>query len=333
MKINEEIIEEIFKIKVENIKITKLTGGYLSDVLKVEIEPTNKETKKFSCIFKFQPYECQEFKLLIREATFYKIINEFPKTLKVPYCHHTKIDYETGEGFIVIEDLSPCHLKDLKEGLTLDQINKILIEIQKVHVTFWGLTEEVSFLKELKEYKLEQNYNIMIDFSKNYLNHEKLLLNETTHDNLRSFLNQENLIEKIKNKASQKPKTFLHADLWMNNILFKDEIPYLIDFQFFTKGFPLIDISFLLFSSMKVEMFEKEYDCIVKYYYDNLIDSKNKNGEKIKSYEYEQFLEDMKFSNILGSLIMLASTDSLISVYDRVIFSIEYCFKNKISFD
>lgn len=85
-----------------------------------------------------------------------------------------------------------------------------------------------------------------------------------------------------------------HGDSWLNNMMFKgeDDILYL-DFQACSWASPALDLHYFITSSVHDDIKIDKYDEIMKFYYDELIDSLTKLNYDGTIPSYEEFEEDL----------------------------------------
>jgi thiamine kinase-like enzyme len=90
--------------------------------------------------------------------------------------------------------------------------------------------------------------------------------------------------------------TLVHADLWTNNILFKQDSDgnsndvKIIDYQMSFWGSPNADLIYLLFTSVMDDVKVKHFDEIIEFYYVEL----RRSLELVKYGEYIPTVEELK---------------------------------------
>jgi hypothetical protein len=104
-----------------------------------------------------------------------------------------------------------------------------------------------------------------------------------------------------------------------------------VDFQFFSKGMPLLDLSVFLFSSISVQMYQQEIEHFLEFYQKQINGKLNIKGEMIH-FSLNDAKYELIITNIFGCLITLASFEVFGDILDRVCNSIEVSFNNE-SFD
>eukprot|EP01080_Neovahlkampfia_damariscottae_P000045 gene45-4295_t len=273
-----ETIDNITEFKFE-----KLSGGFLSQIQRVNIKIKNSETKNL--ILKYAPEDYKEFKFFQRELLFYKEIQNQLNNFSSPTFFYAKFNENLEDGFIIIEDLGKdIKSKNINDGLEMDETKQILKEVVKLHNEF--LTKENVIETYFKKYEMsteainEMNINLLLN-----------LMNE----NLEKFELKDSIIEQLKKIDEKylreiqllKPQGICHGDLWMNNVLFSEDI-FIIDFMICFENI-LLDIGSLIFSSMK-DLNDEKINELLHYYHELLeyenfsFDNLKDNFEKCKPY-------------------------------------------------
>lgn len=110
-----------------------------------------------------------------------------------------------------------------------------------------------------------------------------------------------------------------HGDLWSNNIMFvcADDLAGIkatvIDWQFSTWGNPLVDVAFLMISSMSPELRKAEERVLLASYYESL-------GDRFaveQKYTFDECLRDYRLGEPYGALMTLANFESYLAYPDK----------------
>lgn len=110
--------------------------------------------------------------------------------------------------------------------------------------------------------------------------------------------------------------TLIHADLWTNNILCKQDSDgnsidvKIIDYQMSFWGSPNADLIYLLFTSVMDDVKVKHFDEIVEFYYEELRESLTlvKYGEYIPTVE--ELKEDLMDNRMYGEYEALVTVEN-----------------------
>jgi beta-phosphoglucomutase-like phosphatase (HAD superfamily)/choline kinase len=287
------------KLDIKNISIDKenLKGGYISNVIKVDILLDNDEIIK--TIFKIEnklennlSHMVKQLKLYDREYFLYENIYNY-LNINIPKYYGTIRDEDFNRIGIILENLNTDDYI-LNLNLNNESIDIILIYISsivKMHIHFSNKDLQNKFNGLYKQNSSQLNNQFIIDFIQNnteyFINKWKFLLN----DKLIRIINLiKTKYDKIQNKLSQGLLTLCHGDFKSPNIFYKlDNQPYFIDWQYICEGKGIQDIIFFLIESFDSEIIKKYYNIIIDYYYYKIIDS----GIK---YDYDDYLNDITYS-------------------------------------
>lgn len=193
----------------------------------------------------------------------------------------------TDKNYILLEDLRPFGFKNANrlEGLDMQHSKEFLNRLAQWHaasatrVANKGLYPEIlsqGFFREAGKELMTQMFaaNIPIiqkalQMYKGHEEYEKPLMELLPHVIEQTFVasgydeNEFNVLN--------------HGDAWCNNAMYKYnekgeiETTYLVDYQLPRYGSPAQDLFYFLLSSTKLEIKINQFDCMVKYYHDQLV--------------------------------------------------------------
>ncbi|XP_072946368.1 uncharacterized protein [Epargyreus clarus] len=121
--------------------------------------------------------------------------------------------------------------------------------------------------------------------------------------------------------AATKDKThgvISHGDCWTNNFLYKYENnrpidAKLIDFQLTRCASPVLDISFVIYACTTKEMRDKNYEHLLRYYYEVLSTNINEMGSDAnKVYSWDMFMGEIRKYSFFGLAFSFESTPFII---------------------
>ncbi|CAH1995748.1 unnamed protein product [Acanthoscelides obtectus] len=94
---------------------------------------------------------------------------------------------------------------------------------------------------------------------------------------------------------SEPISTLVHKDMWINNVMVrtKDQDVKFVDFQCYTYDTPATDLIFFLCGSVRLEVLEKHFDDLLKYYHDNFVDTLNKLKCDTSPFTYEYLMDEI----------------------------------------
>ncbi|RZC37801.1 EcKinase and/or DUF1679 domain containing protein [Asbolus verrucosus] len=205
------------------------------------------------------------------------------------------------EGFINI---------DRTVGFDLDQTKLILKKMVELH----GTTIALKALKpDIFEKKLGQFFEEFRIFDVGAKGSEEMTnsLIDTIKDDefcaqhlekIRQTLetNSSHIHTKNNKEFHQGPfLSFVHSDMWSNNIMVKIvgnkpiDVKF-VDFQIYEYSSLTRDVIFFLFSSVEFPVIQKHCDDLLRFYYDDLINYLKKLKCDTSAFSYESFIAEIK---------------------------------------
>ena len=259
----------------------KLKGGYISDVLKIEIIYEN--NTKLGCVLKLENTNDKEVTnlsimarklgLYEREYYFYENISKYVP-VNIPKFYSLIKDSNLNNIGILMEDLNTSNFK-INLNLNKENINislKIIEKCALLHSHFWDKQLNVIFPNLIKNNNslfnpswfnyVNNNWNLFKSKWSHILTDRQLLLGSKIVENFKII--QENL--------STTNLTLCHGDVKSPNIFYKqigdnDYIPYFIDWQYISHGKGIQDIVFLMIESFDIEKIKLYVPVFKNYYY------------------------------------------------------------------
>lgn len=283
---------------IKDIKISsnKLKGGFISDVLKVDI--TTGENLIVDCVLKlenandtFLSQMSRQLDLYNREYYFYDLISKYCP-IKFPKFYGLIKDSQFNTVGVLLENLNKENFV-LNLNLNNELINvslNVIESLAKLHSHFWGKSIDKHF-RELKKNDNDIFNPYMGDFIKskwslfknkweNILSNEQILLAENIVDNF-------SIIQK---NLSDKNLTFCHGDVKSANIFYKkidnNYEPYFLDWQYIAFGKGVQDLVFFMIESFDIENTRTNKNLFKEYYYVKLLE------KGVKNYSREEYEKD-----------------------------------------
>jgi HAD superfamily hydrolase (TIGR01509 family) len=270
-------------IPIDTIDInnTKLKGGFISDVININLHTNNKVLK---CVGKienknenFLTKMSNDLDLYNREYYFYKYLSSVVP-VKTPKFYGLICDDSNKNIGMLIENINNEEHK-LNLNLNNEDIHvslKVIENLVKMHSTFWN--------KNMNEFKdLKKNNDSLFNPSwNNFIKSKWYIFKEKWKDNLtRDQMNIADYIcnnfLSIQQNLSNKNLTFCHGDVKSANIFYKingnSYDPIFIDWQYITLGKGVQDLVFFMiesFDTKKMRIYKKLFK---EYYYASIIQS------------------------------------------------------------
>jgi HAD superfamily hydrolase (TIGR01509 family) len=278
---------------------TKMKGGFISDVLKVEFRLENGDTQ--FCVLKMtnqnQTDLCKmanELKLYERENNFYGYMKPYVN-MKTPKCFGLLKNHRFETMGILLDDL----LSEDKGGeyvlnldLNVEPIEvsfQVISELAKMHAKFWN--NETA----MKEFRLMKHNDptfspkwkqYMVSKWDLFVENWKHMLSPTDLEYAKCIL--DNFID-TQNELSVGDLTMIHGDVKSPNIFYRgsSKTPYFIDWQYVAMGKGVQDVIFFLIESFDLVHLKINYQMFIHYYYVCL-------KQCGITYDYDVFMHDVK---------------------------------------
>lgn len=293
------IIDSLPKYNIDKVIIddVKLKGGYISDVLSVNLIT---DKCQMNCVLKLEntnetPLSIMATKLGLydRENYFYENISKYIN-VKIPKFYGL-IKNENFETIgIFMENLYKTGNFDINIDLNNADIDisfKIIDSLSKMHIKFWNKQLDTNF-PQLKKH----NDPLFNPVWKNFIDEKWMDFKEKWKNVILSFKIGDWIVDhfdEIQNELSVGNLTLIHGDVKSPNIFYNldnDYEPYFIDWQYICIGKGIQDIIFFVIESFTIDKIKLYYPIFIQYYYIKLIN----NG--IKNYSYDEYLKDVKHS-------------------------------------
>ena len=289
-----------YDIKDINIDLTKLKGGYISDVIKVNIEL--KSGNKLDCILKYEnDYKTSLTKmaytlgLFDREYYFYENISSYINIHTPKYIGTIKDNNFISKG-ILLENIDK---ENMYLGLDLNKENidvslKVIEQCAKLHSQFWNKDITKSFIN------LKKHNDILFNPSwSNFIKEKWPIFIEKWNHILTNSVKEKmqyivNNFEFIQEYLSMENLTLCHGDIKSGNIFYQKNndsyIPYFIDWQYIANGKGVQDIVFFIIESFTGDNIIKYIDLFKKYYYIKLKEF------GVIDYNIEKYNKDFEYA-------------------------------------
>jgi beta-phosphoglucomutase-like phosphatase (HAD superfamily)/GTP:adenosylcobinamide-phosphate guanylyltransferase len=287
-----------FNIKSINIHNNNIKGGYISDVIKVDILLSNNELLK--TILKKENKSENNLSLMVnklqlyeREYLLYENIYNY-LNINIPKFYGIIRDNNLEKIGIILENINNDNFilnLDLNKQ-SIDVILNYISHISKMHIKFMNKNLTNKFKGLYKQNSKELNNLFFITFINNnldkFIKKWIFLLNDKIINKLKLIANK---YEKIQNKLSKGILTLCHGDFKSPNIFYNIIInePYFIDWQYICEGKGIQDIIFFMIESFDSEVIKNYYNIIINYYYNKIIDN---NSE----YNIKEYNDDITYS-------------------------------------
>ncbi len=300
LKANNVIQSRVLSIKTETIGAGI---GLMAELCRLTIEYEGDENAPRTMIAKCaaQNDNIQIARILDfynRETNFYNEIgNDCPLT--VPDSYFGKVNQDTYDQIILIEDLGDVSPHDQLIGASVDEAFSAIGRLAEMHAKWWQKVStpatawmydfmSIEGARRLKELVYMPSLEPAIENFSTFFNEETRQLCRTVGERYEEFWN-------IKLTPVD---TFIHGDYRQDNMIYKDESPdaIVMDWQICGKGKGIFDVTYFMCQSLTSKTRAEIEIEILEHYVGKLKEF------GVTDYEFDQCLNDYKIV-ALGCLI------------------------------
>jgi HAD superfamily hydrolase (TIGR01509 family) len=284
----------ILKIEIDE---TKLKGGYISDVIALQIQT---DAGILECVLKLEnkhetPLSVMAKKLSLydRENYFYDAISRYVN-ISCPKFYGLIKDDELNTIGILMENLNKTTSNILNLDLNKANINTSLIVIERLasfHAQFWNKGINKAF-PQLKKHNdplfnpswknfIEDKWSLFVSNWNGVLTPKQINIAEDIKNNFQN----------IQDSLSINNLTIIHGDVKSPNMFYRTDRnydPIFLDWQYVSIGKGVQDLVFFLIESFEIDNIKINFPIFKNYYYRKLVE----NG--ILNYSFSEYETDLK---------------------------------------
>ena len=212
-----------------------------------------------------------------------------------------------------MEDVSSYRMGSQVAGATLEECELCIDFLANLHASFWNQLSAVDWLPNMSDSDNAKNMAMGCEAGWPQLQE---IFGEFVPDNIEA--QREHYLAAIPNlqaRLDQHPKTLIHGDFRMDNMLFGQEPDHdsllVVDFQGPLKGNGIQDVAYLLSHSAKTEVRrEHERDLIARY-------AKGLINAGIKDYSVEKAWNDYRVGVLYSWTVAVVIAGTMDPANDR----------------
>lgn len=182
-----------------------------------------------------------------REVQFYTDLAAI-RNLPVPRCYYADFDPDSGASVTLVEDFPQARSVSFMHGCSATDAAAVVSAMAHVHGTFWRSSD----LDQLNGPSLLEEFDFPAAWD-GYAECLALIVPDVTLPDhfhaLGDFLAQ-NGRKVFGHLQDSGPHTCIHRDLQVDNVLFGEQGPVLLDWQFMGRGKGAYDLGYFLISSL-----------------------------------------------------------------------------------
>lgn len=282
--------------KLKNINLVPMGEGVgmMSSMSIIELEWEDSKDMPSSLVLKLAAENdtnravSQQFNLYLKEVSYYKELA--PKTTaRSPLVYASEID-EEHNFFLLMEDVSTYRMGSQIDGATVQECELCVDFLVNLHASFWNQLSDVEWLPNMSGSDNATNMALGCEAGWPQL---QQIFGEFVPDNIEAQRERYlAAIPTLQAQLDQHPKTLIHGDFRMDNMLFGQAPEHdrllVVDFQGPLQGNGIHDVAYLLSHSAKTEVRRKHERDLIEHYANGLINA------GVKDYSVEKAWNDYR---------------------------------------
>ncbi len=202
-----------------------------------------------------------------REAGFYAdMADEVASVtgMSIPKCYVNLFDPETHAATLLLERIHPAAKGDNLEGTTFERMQALVRDLARLHGAYW-MDEALQPYEWLLDWHAP-TFLLALPFVREAWSDMRSKHPEQHPDAIAALVDVFMAdIEGWLERFNQRPWTFLHQDYELDNVLFRDDGPVIVDWQTPMRSFPGDDLGWLLLSGHNGETLAREPELLEFY--------------------------------------------------------------------
>ena len=184
--------------------------------------------------------------------------------MSIPRCFVNLFDPETHAATLLIERIHPAGKGDILDGTSFERMHTLVGDLARMHGAYWmdeTLTEH-DWLIDWSAPSLllgiprgQANWSNLREQYPNYHSDDLAAMVDVFLADVPAWLG----------RFAQRPWTLVHQDYELDNILFRDDGPVIVDWQSPMRSFPGMDLAWLLMASHNDETLAREPELLEHY--------------------------------------------------------------------
>ena len=318
--VSAEWVEEcIGRGKLKNINLVPIGEGVgmMSSMSIIELEWEGSTNLPSSLVLKLAAENetnravSQQFNLYLKEVSYYKDLA--PRTTaRSPRVYASEID-EEHNFFLLMEDVSSYRMGSQVEGATVEECELCIDFLVNLHASFWNQLNGIIWLPNMSGSDNAKNMALGCEAGWPQLQE---IFGKFVPDNIEA--KRERYLEAIpslQKQLDQHPKTLIHGDFRMDNMLFgqapEHDSLLVVDFQGPLKGNGIHDVGYLLSHSAKTEVRREHERNLIERYSSGLIDA------GVKDYSFEKAWNDYRIGVLYSWTVAVVIAGTMDPANDR----------------
>ena len=232
----------------------------------------------------------KQFNLYLKEVSYYKELAPMTPA-RSPKIYSADYD-EQHNFYLLMEDASEYRMGNQVAGADFQESELCLNFLGTLHASLWDRVDEIKWLPNMSKSDNAKNMELgceagwpqLLEFFGEFVSSK---INAKRNDYLNS-------IASLQARLDQAPRTFIHGDFRMDNMLFGQKPMHdplmVVDFQGPLKGNGIYDVAYFLGHSVQTGVRQENEESLIKKYVETI----NEHG--ISDYNFNQAWEDYRIA-------------------------------------
>ena len=232
----------------------------------------------------------KQFNLYLKEVSYYRELAPITPA-RSPKIYSADHD-EQHNFFLLMEDASQYRMGSQVTGADLSESKMCLDFLATLHKSFWNKVDDIKWLPNMSKSENAKNMELgcqagwiqLLEYFGEFVSSD---INSRKNDYLNS-------ISSLQSKLDQAPRTFIHGDFRMDNMLFGQKPEHdplmVVDFQGPLKGNGIYDVAYFLGHSAQTEVRRENEETLIREYVEVI------NSQGIATYNFDQAWADYRLA-------------------------------------
>ena len=233
----------------------------------------------------------ETFDMYGRELRFYSQLAEHTDA-RTPKVYSAQLNAENSDFVLVLEDLSRCRAGDQREGANLEDAQRAIDQVVKLHSTWWDRTDD----KELAWIPVQDNPIQCAGMTQGFAAGWSVFLEKfgdvlpAGRENRYARIGPQT--ENCLRRLCSGTRTVVHGDFRLDNLFFDvdghaDRVA-MFDWQGISRSCGPQDLGYFLSQSLQAEVRRTHHEALVRRYWEGLC------AAGVDGYPYERCWEDYR---------------------------------------
>ena len=310
------------RIHTKNLKGIRLEPmgegvGMMSAMAVVHLEWDKEEQGPDSIVIKLAASNetnrnvAKQFNLYLKEVSYYKELAPITPA-RSPKIYSADHD-EQHNFYLLMEDASEYRMGSQVSGANLQESELCLNFLATLHASLWNKVDQIKWLPNMS--KSDNAKNMELGCEAGWPQLQEFFGEFVSSEINAKKNNYLNSIASLQAKLDQAPRTFIHGDFRMDNMLFGQKPTHdplmVVDFQGPLKGNGIYDVAYFLGHSVQTEVRQESEESLIKKYVETI------NGHGITDYNFDKAWKDYRIAILYAWTVAVVIAGTMDPANDR----------------